>query len=278
MLLKGRRVFVTGASRGIGRAVALQAAREGADVVVHYYASQKQAKEVLADIERKGARAVTVHGDWGSPPDVRRVCEEAWKAFGGLDILVNNAGISIKKHALDVSVEEFDSLFATNVRGAFLASQSVARNMVEAGIEGQIFTITSVQALQAGAGLSVYAGTKAALELIMKGLALELSLHGIRVNTLALGPAETDMNRGVIEDPALLDHVLGGIPLRRMATAQEIAELVCALVSERARFMTGSTVLADGGLLLLKGYGAPTPYVSRSAGSVTKGINGSSKP
>jgi NAD(P)-dependent dehydrogenase (short-subunit alcohol dehydrogenase family) len=179
---------------------------------------------------------------------------------------------------LDVSIEEFDRLFATNVRGAFLASQSIARNMIRDGIQGQIFTVTSVQALQAGAGFSVYAGTKAALELIMKGMALELSLHGIRVNTLAVGPVETNMNRGVLDDPALLEHVLGGIPLHRMAAPEEIAELVCALVSERARFMTGSTVLADGGLLLQKGYGAPRPYASRPVGSNSRRRNGSLKP
>lgn len=260
MLLKGQRIFVTGASRGIGRAIAIQAAREGADVVAHYNASEQQAKEVVSEIQKAGRRAAAFGGDWSSPEDVHRVCGEAWNVLDGIDILVNNAGISLKKHMLDISVHDFDTLFATNVRGAFLASQSIAGRMVREGIEGQIFTITSVQALQAGAGFSVYAGTKAALESIMKGMALELSLHGIRVNTLAVGPVETDMNRGVLEDPAVLEQLLGGLPLHRMATPEEIAELVCALISERGRFLTGSTVLADGGLMLRKGYGEPKPY------------------
>lgn len=260
MLLKGRRVFVTGASRGIGRAIAIKAAQEGADVVVHYNVSEQKAKAVVSEIQKTGRQATAFRGDWSSPEEVCRVSEEAWNALGGLDILVNNAGISLKKHSLDISVRDFDTLFATNVRGAFLASQTIARKMLKEGIEGQIFTITSVQALQAGAGFSIYAGTKAALELIMKGMALELSLHGIRLNTLAVGPVETDMNRGVLEDPSMLEHVLEGIPLRRMATPEEIAELVCSLICESGRFMTGSTVLADGGLMLRKGYGAPKPY------------------
>jgi glucose 1-dehydrogenase len=269
MLLEDQRIFITGASRGIGRAIALQAAREGADVVVHYNASEQKAKEVVSEIQKTGRRATALRGDWSSPEDVHRVSDEAWNALDGLDILVNNAGMSLKKHTLDISVQDFDILFATNVRGAFLASKSIAGKMIREGTNGQIFTVTSVQALQAGVGFSVYAGTKAALESIMKGMALELSLHGIRVNTLAVGAVETDMNQDVLDDPDLLDHVLGGIPLHRMATPGEIAGLVCALISERARYMTGSSVLVDGGLMLRKGYGAPEPYTFKLNNSPT---------
>jgi len=260
MLLKGRRLFVTGSSRGVGRAIALQAARDGADVVVHYSASEEKAREVIAEIERLGQRAVAVRGDWSDPDDVARASEEAWNAFGGIDVLVNNAGISVRKHVLDVTLDEFDRLFATNVRGAFIASQLIARRMIDAGLKGQIFTVTSVNALRAGTGLSVYSGTKAALERIMSAMAMELSLHGIRSNTLALGATDTDMNARLRDDPDQLARVKSGIPLGRLATPEEIAELVCMLVSDRARYVTGSTVVADGGLLLLKGYSPPEPH------------------
>ena len=122
-------------------------------------------------------------------------------------------------------------------------------------------TVTSVNALRPGFGHSVYGGTKGALETMMKGIALDLSPHGILVNTLAVGAVETDMNAAVLQDPDALKAVENGIPLGRMATPQEIATLTCALISSQAQYMTGSTILVDGGLTMMRGYSPPQPYI-----------------
>jgi NAD(P)-dependent dehydrogenase (short-subunit alcohol dehydrogenase family) len=244
----------------VGRAIALEAAGQGADIIVHYNASGEKAGEVVAEIERMGRRAVAVRGDWGVAGDVIEASDAAWAAFGGIDILVNNAAIGLSNHCLDFTKEQFDLLFKTNVRGPFLASQRMAGNMVQAGVTGQIFTVTSVYGTKPGTGMSLYSGTKAALEIIMKSMALELSPHGIRVNTLALGATETDMIRAVLENEAYHKAVIDGVPLHRLARPEEIAGLICMLLSDHASYMTGSTILADGGLSLTKSYGPPMPY------------------
>lgn len=260
MLLESKKIFITGASRGLGRAIAIEAAKNGADIVVHYNASEKKAKRVVKEIEEKGCDAVAVQGDWRLVQDVIKASEAAWNAFGGIDILINNAGIGLNSHVLDFSQEQFDLLYQTNVRGPFFASQYIGKKMVESGIKGQIFTITSVYGLKPGTGMSLYSGTKASLEMIMKGMALELSPHNIRVNTLAAGAVETDMIRPVLENKDYLKDVLKGVPLHRVAQPGEIAELVCMLLSSSAGYMTGSTILADGGMNLTKAYGPPKPY------------------
>lgn len=197
--------------------------------------------------------------------DVCRAAKEAWEAFGRIDILVNNAGITMKKHILDTTLEDFEQLWRINVQGPFLATREIARQMVFSGIQGRIMTVTSVNALRPGFGHSVYGGTKGALETMMKGIALDLSPHGILVNTLAVGAVETDMNAAVLNDPETLKAVENGIPLGRMATPQEIATLTCALISSQAQYMTGSTILVDGGLTMMRGYAHPQPYIEISS-------------
>jgi NAD(P)-dependent dehydrogenase (short-subunit alcohol dehydrogenase family) len=260
MRLESKKIFVTGASRGVGRAIALEAARLGADLIIHFNSSEEKAKTVVGEIEELGRKAVAVKGDWSVADEVLDASRAAWDAFGSVDILINNAGIGLNNHVFDFTREQFDLLFKTNVRGPFLASQTIGRKMVQAAVHGQIFTITSVYGLKPGTGMSLYSGTKAALEIIMKGMALELSPHKIRVNTLALGATETDMLRPVLDNPAYLEQVLAGTPLHRMAVPEEVAKLVCMLISENAGYMTGSTVVADGGMSLTKGYGPPMPY------------------
>jgi NAD(P)-dependent dehydrogenase (short-subunit alcohol dehydrogenase family) len=258
--LKGARIVVTGASRGIGRAIALEAARSGALVVAHFGKSGAAARDLEREILDTGGRVVLAQGDWADPEAVKRVIGLAWEAFGGLDALVNNAGISMKKHMLDTSDEDLERLWRVNVRGTFVATREVARRMLEAGIRGRILTITSVNGLRPNAGLCAYSSTKGALEMMMKAVALELSPHGILVNTMAVGAVDTDITRDVSENPETLRAVNAGIPLHRMGNPDEIGVVACLLLRGDNSYMTGSTVTVDGGLLLNRGYGNPKPY------------------
>ena len=258
--MKDKIIFVTGSSRGIGRAIALKAAEEGADVIVHYSSSAAQAEEVAGRIESMGRRAHTVRGNWSVPAEVLKACEEAWKAFGKIDILINNAGLNLKKHFLETRVEDFDAVFGVNVKGTFLATHTIAHLMVAARIEGQILTVTSINGIRPGAGFSVYGATKGALEMMMKGAALDLSPHGIRVNTIAAGAVRTDMNADVVADPELFKTAVNSIPMKRIADPEEIADITCAIASSSGSYMTGSTILADGGMNLIRGHSFARPY------------------
>jgi len=261
MLLENKVVLVTGASRGIGASIAIEASRNGASVVVHYGHSRIQAEEVQNRIADLGGRAILVQADLGDAEAPLRLVEESWGAFGSIDVLISNAGITgLRSHFLDIPLSDFEQTWNVNVRGAFLTTQGIAKKMVSEG-KGRILVVTSVDAIRPATDRAHYAATKGALESMMKNVALELSPHGILVNTLAIGAVETDMTAATLADPDALNEVLRGIPLSRMAKPSEIAKLVCILASSQVTYMTGSTILVDGGLALMRGYGSPTNYM-----------------
>lgn len=261
MRLKDKKALVTGASRGIGRAIALHLAKAGCAVGVHYRDKIQEAQTLLAEIEKIGGEAQLFPADLGDVDQAIHLGVEAWKKMQGLDFLVNNAGISYKKHFLDTSIEDLDAFTNVNFKGTFFLTQTIARKMVETQTPGSIYTITSVNGLRPGIGLSAYGATKGALETLMKGVALELAPHQIKVNTLAVGAIETDMNASVWQNPALLQAVNEGIPLGRFGQVEEIASIVTDLLAS-GNYITGSTITIDGGLLLMRGYGKPEPYKS----------------
>ncbi|MBC8033889.1 MAG: SDR family oxidoreductase, partial [Chitinophagaceae bacterium] len=226
MQLDKKKVLVTGSSRGIGKAIALQLAKQGAEVIVHYASNRSEGEEVLAEIKGYGATGHLLQADLFDPANAIALGEQAWDCCGGIDFLVNNAGVSYKKHFLDQTIEDIDYFTNINFKSTLLLTQVIARKMVQHHTGGSIYTITSINGIQPGVGLSVYGATKGALETLMKGVALELAPHNILVNTVAVGAVETDMNAAMRADPGKLSIANDSIPLKRMAQPEEIARVV----------------------------------------------------
>jgi NAD(P)-dependent dehydrogenase (short-subunit alcohol dehydrogenase family) len=195
----------------------------------------------------------------GSVDDVLRLGELAWNSYGKIDYLINNAGISHTKHILDCTLEDFEMFNNINFRGTFLLSQFIARKMIESQIQGSIYTMTSINGILPGVGKALYGATKGALEVLMKGMALDLSPHNININTVVLGAIETDMTAAVIKDENFLKRVEAGIPLNRLGNTQEVAKVVVALLTT-GTYMTGSSITIDGGWLIKNGHAIPYKY------------------
>jgi len=259
MRLTGKKALVTGASQGIGKAIALRLAAEGCAVLVHFHENRADADAVAETIRAGGGTAWVLQADFSDLAQVIQLGEAAWDVAGGLDFLVNNAGISFKKHFLDVTETDFEALTNVNFRSTTFLTQTIAKRMVEAGTEGSIYTITSVNGLRPGLGLTLYGATKGALETLMRGVAMELAPHGIRVNTLALGAVATDMTAAVRQNPDLLQTVNDGIPMGRFGQPEEVADVLVDLLHSGS-YVTGASITIDGGLLLMRGYGKPGTY------------------
>jgi len=244
----GRRTaFVTGASQGIGAAIALALARDGFDVAVSSTRPEKLA-QVASGIVAANARAVPVALDVRAPGSIEKAMAEVVGACGRLDVLVNNAGVPVKKPALDLSPAEWEAVLDVNLKGTFFMSQSMGRHLVAAGRPGCIVSIASTHGLVALAQRSAYGIAKAAVIHMTRMLAIEWAEHGIRVNAVAPGRVDTPSRAGSLAEPGYRDAALGRIPLNRFGTAEEVAAAVSYLVSPAASYITGQTLVLDGGL------------------------------
>ena len=247
MDLSGKVAIVTGGGSGIGRAISLRLAGAGASVVVADIDSEGAAVTVKL-IEDVGGRAVPTVTDVRSPADAAAVAQLAVDSFGRLDILVNNAGLYPHSPMLETSEEFWDRVQDVNVKGTFLCSQACARVMTAAGTGGTIVNLASRQAYRPGAGLAHYGASKAAVVSLTQSLALELGRSGIRVNAVAPGPIpHENVDRGSEEQQ---NAYLARLPLGRFGTPDDIARAVQFIVSEAAAYMTGATLVIDGGSLL----------------------------
>ncbi|MFI7243462.1 SDR family NAD(P)-dependent oxidoreductase [Streptomyces qinglanensis] len=240
--LDGKAALVTGGSRGIGAAVALRLAADGADVALTYEANAERAREVAARIEERGGRARAVRASLADADSVRAAADEAAEAFGRLDILVNNAGTGSQGELGSVPVEEVDRVLAANVRGAYLVAQAAASRMADGG---RIVNIGSCVSAHAHfPGMALYTMSKAAVTGLTKGLARELAPRGITVNQVSPGPIDTDMNPADGESAAAQ---AAATLLGRYGTPEEIADPVAHLVGDGARYVTGALLAVDGG-------------------------------
>ncbi|HOT93115.1 MAG TPA: 3-oxoacyl-[acyl-carrier-protein] reductase [Anaerolineae bacterium] len=245
MALEGKIALVTGGSRGIGRAIALELARRGADVAVNYAHHAEAARQVVAEIEALGRRAVALPADVGDSDQAVALVNAVLDAFGRLDILVNNAGIVRDNLLLRMQESDWDEVLRINLKGAFNTSKAAVRQMVRQHF-GRIINISSVSGLMGQVGQANYAASKAGLIGLTKSMARELAARNITVNVVAPGFIPTDINAAM--DEALRERLRTLIPLGRFGTAEDVAGAVAFLASEEAAYITGVVLPVDGGL------------------------------
>jgi NAD(P)-dependent dehydrogenase (short-subunit alcohol dehydrogenase family) len=248
MRLEGRRALVTGGSRSIGRAIAIGLAREGADVAVNYKRHKEAAEEVVKAITVYGRRSIAIQASTDSRADVEHMAEEADRFLDGIDILVNNAGVLKRTPFLEITEDEWDWTLDTNLKGYFLVGQAVARHMIGREINGTIINMSSAGQAVAAPNLTHYCVAKAGIEMLTKQMALELAPHKIRVNALAPGLIETDLNRQDIADPAFREKRMARIPLQLIGVPEDVVGAVVFLANEEeSRLVTGASIFIDGG-------------------------------
>lgn len=249
--LRGRRAIVTGGSRSIGRALALGLARSGADVAIVYRQDVDAAEATADEIRRTGVRALAVRADTTDPDQVQSFIQRVAADFGGVEILVNNAGTQQRVPFLQLSFKEWRRVLGTNLDGYFVVGQAVAQQMVAAGHGGVIVNVTSVNQLVVAPNLSHYNVSKAGALALTRQMAYELSPHAIRVNALAPGLTETDLNRADLADPAFRAQRLSRIPVGFIAEPEDHVGALLYLVSDAARYVTGACIMVDGGHAML---------------------------
>ncbi|HKO30774.1 MAG TPA: glucose 1-dehydrogenase [Nitrospiraceae bacterium] len=242
MLLSGKVAIVTGSSSGIGQAIAERLAQDGATVVVNYGTSAEKARQVVTGILAKGGKAVAIQSDMSQVAEARRLVIETVKEFGRLDILINNAGRFMPKPVLETTEADFDQVIALNAKGPYFAMQEAARVLQEGG---RIVNISTDGTHLNFPGATAYLGSKGALEQYTKGLAQELALRGITVNTVSPGFTETGMMTDQFREIGTQMS-----PLKRLGAPKDIADVVAFVVSEEARWLTGQNIHCGGGIVM----------------------------
>ena len=246
-MAENKTALVTGASRGIGRAIALELAKEGMNVAVNYAGSEAKANSVVDEIKEAGGNAIAIKANVASMDEVQGMIKEVVSTFGSLEVLVNNAGITRDNLIMRMKEEEWDAVIDTNLKGVFNCTKSVTRQMMKQRY-GRIVNVASVVGVAGNAGQANYVAAKAGVIGLTKTTAKELASRNITVNALAPGFIETDMTDDLSDD--VKSGMKGQIPLGRLGAAEDIAKATKFLVSDDANYITGQTLHIDGGMIM----------------------------
>jgi glucose 1-dehydrogenase len=249
MQLEQKVAVITGSDSGIGRAIAIEFAREGASVVINYAHAQDKAEEVHQTITSNGGKAIVIQADISQYQQATHLIQQAVEQFGKLDILVNNAGMEIHSPFLDVTEEQYDRVLSIDLKGPFFCAQLAAREMVKRKIAGRIINISSVHEDLPMPQNVPYCCAKGGLRMLMRTICLELAPYGITVNNIGPGAVDTPIDADVKADPKKWQALLDEIPLHRVGQPEEIAKLAVYLASDASSYVTGSTFFIDGGLM-----------------------------
>jgi L-rhamnose 1-dehydrogenase len=247
-LLEGKTVLVTGASTGIGRAIAIGAAEHGANVAINYARDSVGAASCVEEIERRGTGGLAVQGDVADPATASDFVARAVDAFGGVDVMVSNAGICPFHSFLDMPIEVVDRTMQVNLHGGYYMAQAAARKMVEQGRGGAIIAVSSISALVGGEFQTHYTPTKAGLHSLMQSAAIALGKHGIRCNSLLPGTILTEINKDDLADAEKRAYMEKRTPLGRLGQPEDMVGPAVFLASDMARYVTGAALLVDGGM------------------------------
>jgi len=248
MRLQGTNALVTGSSKGIGQAIAIRYAEEGADVVVNYNSDPKGAEETVSRIQATGRRAIAIKGDLGSVASVRALVERGWEGLGGLDVLVNNAGVESHAPFWDVTESDYDKVLNINLKGVFFATQTFVNKLRADGRGGKVINISSVHEELPFPNFASYCASKGGLKMLTRNLAVELGPLGITINSIAPGAIETPINAKLLSDPQKVAALTAQIPLGRIGKTNDVASLAVFLASAESDYATGATFTVDGGL------------------------------
>jgi len=247
--LAGKSALVTGSSEGIGAAVAVRLAQEGADVAINYRSHPQDAQVIADKVRALGRKSVSIQADLSRLSEVQRLVQESVRGLGHIDILVNNAGVEKNADFWQVTEEDYDLVMNVNLKGVFFVTQSFVRHLMETKRPGKIINMSSVHEELPFPHFAPYCMSKGGVKMMTRDLAIELAPLGITVNSVAPGAIETPINTKLLHDPAKLNALLDNIPLRRLGQPQDVAGVVAFLASADADYITGTTVFADGGLL-----------------------------
>jgi glucose 1-dehydrogenase len=249
MSLRHKVAIVTGGNSGIGKAIVLELAKQGARTVINYIVDREATKTLERQISEIGGQALGVEADVSKLADLHGLVDAAVGKFGRVDIMVNNAGMQTRTSLLDTTEEQYETVMAVNLKSAFFGMQLAARQMIKQGSGGRIINITSVHEDWPMPGNTAYCLAKGGMRMLTRTAALELAGHNILVVGVGPGAVATPMNRDTMNDPQKLAQLTAGIPLGRMARPEEIAGLVAFLAGDAGAYVTATTIFADGGIM-----------------------------